>query len=520
VSPSEAAQPSARRWPPAETTIIDKRGLPVDVSGNEWRLNDHIRPTSLNWSNLKLPISDISDAMRLFIAFLIKNKRSATVSGAYSALQKLAKADACIAAAKEGGVLPYLAISQAKKLFGDADYQLHHVRAFYRWAHSQRFAPFCRNVLDKLEALVIGGNRKGHAVRSHDPKKGPLDQFEISSLMLALQAAREARAIPLEEQTALVLALATGSNPGQYASMREEDLVPLTKDGEITGWILRVPRHKKKGIYYRAAFRERRLSRWRGQIVSDLIAQNQKMAPVSIDDAARPLLRRFEPALNRGADAAEWAWHMSGAEFTYLLRAAVTRLGVLGRDGAPLRVTTRRFRYTKATQMVAAGASRVEVADALDHEGGTQNVDVYWDIHSDIVEHLDRALAMSLAPRAQAFAGLARSEIEAIRGDVKGSRRYFADKENNVFEGVGTCGSHSFCNITAPLACYTCVKFQAWMDGPHGQVLDFLLKARANREKLGLDPKIVAKEDQVIFAVANTIMRIEQIRLQEAAAND
>jgi hypothetical protein len=105
-----------------------------------------------------------------------------------------------------------------------------------------------------------------------------------------------------------------------------------------------------------------------------------------------------------------------------------------------------------------------------------------------------------------------RDESDAIRGDEKGSRRFLVDPVARRFEPVGTCGSFSFCNITAPYACYTCIKFQAWMDGPHDEVLSQLIFAREERSLQGLDPKIVGIEDQLIMAVAGVIKRIEEIR--------
>jgi hypothetical protein len=53
---------------------------------------------------------------------------------------------------------------------------------------------------------------------------------------------------------------------------------------------------------------------------------------------------------------------------------------------------------------VREGVSKREVADLLDHSD-LQSVQIYFDIKSDIVDHLDRAMAMSLGPIAQAFMG-------------------------------------------------------------------------------------------------------------------
>lgn len=387
----------------------------------------------------------------------------------------------------------------------------------YRWCRRQRFQPFTTEVEDKINDLVIGGNAKGRAVRSQDPTVGPFTTEEVANIITALKAARLEGSIPLAEQAAIILCLATGSNASQYAALRHEDLIPIIIDGLTISYILKVPRQKKGEEHLRTSFRQRKLNTFFGSIIAELCAQNIA-TPHPGDNFSRPVFRRDTPAHVRGNIEDEWLYHFSYSEFTMLLQSAIRRLGLLGRDGNPLEATTRRFRYTFASRMVNNGASRAAVADALDHTD-LQNVPVYWEIHSDIVEHLDRAMAMALAPFAQAFAGIVWEEADAVRGDEKGSRRFLVDPKARRFEPVGTCGSFSFCNITAPYACYTCIKFQAWMDGPHDEVLSQLLFAREGRSLQGLDPKIVGIEDQLIVAVAGVIKRIADIRAQSAAAN-
>ena len=316
--------------------------------------------------------------------------------------------------------------------------------------------------------------------------------------------------MPLAEQSAVWLALSTGSNPGQYACLREEDFVEEKLGGQTVAWVIRVPRHKKGHVDPRTEFRERKLHRFVGMILRDLVEQNRALHPPDRDHgAARPLFRRRQPQDTIG----DWSWHLQSSEFTDLLRRAVKLLRVRSRAGGPLKISTRRFRYSLATRLVNEGASMLAVADALDHSD-LQNVPVYFDVHSDIVEHLDRAMALALAPRAQALTKIVTSEHDAERGGSKGSRRLFGDKVREVFEPIGTCSSHSFCNVHAPLACYTCHRFQPWLDGPHDIVLDSLLKARARRVDQGLSAKLVAIEDEVIAAVADVIVRIARVREQ------
>ena len=412
-------------------------------------------------------------------------------------------------AAIAGADVPYLAFSQAREyLEKDEQYKLHYGRAMYRWCTRKGFDGFDQKVLDRIEDWKIGGNSKGRAVRSQDPDEGPLTEAEVSAITAALKTARIENTVPLREQAALAVALAFGSNSGQFASMREEDVSPMLAEDNIAGWIVAVPRHKKGETHHRSSFRKRKLNGMFGEIVHDLIRWNQEHSLG--DDDVRPLFRKVSTRQREMLDDA-WQIHITASAFNRLLKSGVASLGVLGRDGEPLKVTCRRFRYTVATRMVRNGASKAALIDVLDHSDD-QNVNVYWEIHSDIVDPLDDALSGALAPRAQALAGIIRAESDAIRGKDPASRRYLADPDTNQVEGIGNCGKFGFCGITAPTACYTCVKFQAWMDGPHLEVLEMLLRARAAREEMGLHPKMVGIEDELIAAVRSTIARIERAR--------
>jgi integrase len=400
-----------------------------------------------------------------------------------------------------------LAFSQAQTALGSSQrWQLHYERDFYRWCRDQQFPYFSADVALRLDGLVIGGNPKGEAVRSADPDEGPLDAMEVASLALALRAARIENSMPLTEQAAVWLALAFGANASQYALMREEDVDPQYLNGLLVATLVHVPRHKKGHVQPRTDFRTRKANRFVGRLLLDLIKSNEEEHPTYASDGGRPLFWRSEP-LVRGDDLHEWVWHLTANEFTLLLQKAVKRLRVLSRTGKLLHISPRRLRYSMASRMVQEGASKYAVAAALDHTD-LQHVDTYFDVASNIVDHLDRVLALELGARAQSFVKLVEKEGDAVNGDKATSRRYYADREKELFEPIGTC-SHSFlCNVSAPYGCYACPKFQAWMDGPHELVLDALIESRNRREQLGLDLRIVAIEDELIIQVADVIRRI------------
>lgn len=499
------------------SVVIDRRGLPVETSGERWSLNEPTVKLSLDWGVHAITDKELRASFERYFAWLLTTQSPMSVCNAFKFIAALTRTAAFREADEKSGEIPYLAFSEARaSLSKEQQWQLHYSRQLYRWCAAQGYRQFSTDVADKLGDIVIGGNAKGQAVRSKDPTKGPLDAQEVASLTSALRSARVNRSIPIEEQAIVWLALTTGSNAGQYASLREEDLREEKIGDQVAAYILRIPRHKKGHVQHRAEFRERRLTPFVGQVIAELIAQNQAAYPVNEDDhAARPLFRAKTLAFDHNHALAEWAWHTTRGQITNLLKRSVLHLGVLSRTGNPLCVSFRRFRYTLATRAIDNGASAYEVADVLDHSD-LQNVGVYFDVHSNIVEHLDQAMALALAPRAQAFAKLVENEASAIRGDVGGSRVYHGERERDLAEPVGTCGNHSFCNVSAaPLACYTCPMFQPWMDGPHDLVLDSLLRRREKSVEQGLNQKMIAINDHVIIEVAGVIQRIADKRAEQ-----
>lgn len=360
------------------------------------------------------------------------------------------------------------------------------------------------------------------AVRSADPDGGPLQDAEVAALANALRGARMRNALILREEVAVWLALAFGSNPEPMALLREADLSILPDpdaDENTPIYLLNIPRHKKGDASPRMQFRERRVSSEIGELIQALIVQNRTMSPPQYNDG-RPLFRRY---LERGdlpqeGSGSDYRYHYSSQEFASLLSTAVGKLAVISpRTGGLLKVTMRRLRYTFATRLVREGASPRVVAQLLDHTD-LQNVGVYFDSRSDIVERLDAAAALELGPLAQAFLGkLVRTEQDAVRGDRPSSRIYHANTKEERVDVLGTCGSFSFCGLTAPIACYTCVRFQPWLEAPHDKALSGLLAERNRRLDAVYAPSIVEIFDMTILAIADVIRRIDVVRGGEAS---
>jgi len=497
-------------------TILDRAGHQVDVSGPIWSLRSPTRVQNLDWDEVVIPSAAVLGATKEYFRNLIQRFSIGEVVGNWYALHFVWSAPSLQAACASGDEIPYRVISEVRQALGAHEqYRLHYVRKWYNWCCDQGFEGFSAEVAFEVNQLVFGGNQKGEAVQSADPEEGPLIDLEIVALNNALRASKLTGSLSLAERCSLWLCIALGSNSGPLSLLREEDLQKVAAEG-IEGMIyqLRVPRHKKRDATPRAQFKTRKLNAEIGETVEALIAQNRAEAPDD-DGYGRPLFRRQSPRTDLPANGplAEYRYHLSTNHMTRLVGEAVWKLGVTSpRTGRELKVSVRRLRYTFATRLVREGASQRVVAEALDHTD-LQNVRVYFDLKSDIVEKLDAAMALELGPLSQAFLGhIVRSEEDAVRGDRKSGRIYHADRTSRSLEALGTCGSFSFCGLTAPLACYTCVKFQPWMDAPHDKALGGLLAERQRRLDEGRDARMVTLLDNTILAIADVIKRIDGVR--------
>lgn len=504
---------------PSQGILIDRAGLPVDATGWVWELNSAGERRYLRWRAFPDCPASILDATARYFARRIKTKSPDSVRGSFETLLYLAHSPSFMSLGQGAAEMPIAVFEELKSYFEGAQFsgsgwRLHHVRHWYRSCADHGSPAFSPEVAFELDEKVVGGNKKGHAVLSLDPEEGPLVDLEITALLNALNDRRRHNSMPLDCAAALWLCVALGPNPFQMTLLRERDIEVIEEEG-VRFVQLRVPRVKKKHDAPRTAFRTRKLTAEIGEVVLSLIAENRRREALGGRETGpeTPIFMRGSERVNVAAGMAEYARHLHPSEFTALIADAVKRLGVVSvRTGRPLRVTTRRLRYTFATRLVREGASMEEVAEALDHTD-LQNVRVYFDIKSDIVESLDKAMALKLGPVAQAFLGkVVRGEAEADRGADPASRVATLDRATGRPAGLGTCGQHSFCDLLAPVACYTCSQFQPWMDGPHDKILDDLLAQRQRKQAAGMDGRMVSIHDATILAIGDVIRRVEEAR--------
>ena len=360
-----------------------------------------------------------------------------------------------------------------------------------------------------LRQLRTQGNRKGEAVLTHDPIHGPFTDMELESLHASLDRAYAGGEVDREGYLLGYLYILLGQRNVQYAALKVCDVgVAYAKDGTPV-YTLRVPRAKQRNQLSRAEFRDRVLIPQIGELLmlhsSEVRKAFQGLLPDPLDSPLFPARRRI------GDEPEGFEHHRTGQALGQELKKVLGGLRAMSeRTGQPLHITATRFRRTVATRAAVEGHGELIIAELLDHSD-TQNVGVYIEARPEIVERIDRAIAMHLAPMAQAFAGvIIDNESLATRaGDP--SSRVCDPRFDSSMKPMGSCGKHGFCGFLAPIACYTCVNFQPWLDGPHEAVLDYLIGER-DRLAVQTDLRISSVNDRTILAVAEVVRLCEARR--------
>lgn len=349
-----------------------------------------------------------------------------------------------------------------------------------------------------LRELRKPGNIKGKAVRIRDPIKGPFSEAEYTSLYKAVDAAYGKGEIPQWVAILTRLLFACGGRISQYASLKILDL--KVSEG---GYLLQLPQAKTRDVHARMHFREFELSPQTIQLLLDYI-ENLRRDGHGDDAALFPEaeVRTYEHTKRRRRKNDLFAGHCDRAYlsklFTSILQTIAPPSERLAFEAMP--VSPQRFRYTFGTRLVEEGASKAVVADRMGHTD-LQNVDNYFEASPKIVENIDKAMGASLAPLSRAFMGrLVEDEEHSTPKGAPGSRIIDFRAAPNPLGSCASCGSN--CAFKKPDACYTCFKFEPWLDAPHEKVLRRL---EAERERFAADERMAAINDDAICAVREVI---------------
>lgn len=394
----------------------------------------------------------------------------------------------------------------------EEEWKLGSIRAFLRTWVSIGYKGIPSETLLMMEKWRIKGNEKGFAVQSMCPENGPLTDIEMDGIVSGVLECYSNGKLELRDTCYAMTLAMTGRRPVQITSLKIKDLEVV--EGR---YFINFPRGKQRYGKWRSAF-------GKFPVVEDLwlLLQSQAKSVKAFfnERVAGGVPARLVPELPlfpaMGAYSATESLeellagdflHAPAAEISDAMSFVKSKVRVISeRTGSITHMNPNRFRYTLGTNLAREGKGEYVIAEALDHTD-TQNAGVYVRNIPEFVEQIDKAVALQLAPLAQAFRGvLVVNESDALRGGDPSSRICSSRG------GVGNCGSFGFCGALAPVACYTCSHFQPWLDGPHEHVLDQLISERDNVLQMTRDAKIASVNDRLILAVSDVVTRCKAIK--------
>ena len=409
-------------------------------------------------------------------------------------------------------------------LTDETEHKLGHLKSFILAWYEWNFPGVSKEVVAYLESLTLRGSIRGKAVSGRCPYSGPLTTLEQSALSAWASGAFTQNYLSLEEYTAFLSVFLTGRRMVQVRSLRYGDLISKAGKSGYEYW-LKVPRVKQKGGEFRISFRLISIVSDRYLVMKNLCLENLKflenhigkeietklqlMVPVFLQKERVLKLGSMEQFI-RDLEKRPDYLQKTEAEMSQIIRDVSKKSRAISeRTGEYVNFTSRRFRYTKGTNLSRRGIQGVLLAEALDHSD-TQNVYVYVQNTPETADHIDAVMAPLLAPLAQAFAGkLIASERDALRAIDPHSR-----VKNGHANNVGSCGTNAFC-ISGYRACYTCVNFQPWRDAPHSEVRDEILAERAEQQQAGVSQFVIESTDRLLLAVEQVIMLCKQAKADE-----
>lgn len=385
------------------------------------------------------------------------------------------------------------------------------LRGFLESWNGWRFPGVGRKAIDYLDGLTIKGNGKGVAVLTNCPYSGPYTSLEHQSLLYGLANAYEGNLLSQHDYSFLLAVSMTGRRPIQIRYLKFVDL-GFTDNYGLRTYHLDIPRAKQRGEGgFRAELKRvaickdlfDALNDQRNEVISLV---NRVVGPIDKGmESLLPLFPEYERLTGLllseipAALDSDYLHVTQQTAFALGDRLARKIVAHSERTGERLIIGFTRLRRTFATNLAAEGFGPMVIAEALDHSD-TQQVGVYSRPENETAKVVDEVMAPVLAPLAMAFAGtLVASERDAVRGSDPHSR-----VKLKVDVALGNCGNYQFC-ADGWKSCYLCKSFQPWLDGPHQQARDELLKERQKQQDAGVSQLVISASDRALLAITQVI---------------
>jgi integrase len=495
--------------------VTTRSGTKFDPRLDRWTYRDNTKTINLDFADLDIAVELLISAKRVLIWYA-ENMSPDHLTNMFVRLKHFLKSGQANTSNLSMITSNHL-INYRVSLSKNNSWYLGNLSGFLKKWHALNIPGVTDDAISFLKQLRLEGNLKGEAVSTMDVLDGPFSDIELGAIHDSIGRAFEDGVIGLGDYILVLLFMALGPRPIQYASLKVCDVgMSQTKDGTAL-YTLNIPRAKQREKLSRSAFNQRVLIPQIGEkLVEHVTRVRAQFSGILPDLNSAPV---FPAKRSHKNEPQGFEYHQTAHTLGVRLRDILNKLNIVSeRTGETLHITATRFRRTLGTRAAMEGHGELVIAELLDHSD-TQNVGVYVQATPEIVERIDRAMALHLAPLAQAFAGvIIKNESEALRRDDPASR-ICDPRFEPTMKPMGNCGQHGFCGQLAPISCYTFRTFQPWLDGPHEAVLNHLVSER-ERLMMATDARIASINDRTILAVAEVVRRCEEIRSEMSEAEN
>lgn len=415
---------------------------------------------------------------------------------------------------------PIQFISLKQKLGKGREWHISKLRTFFRFWYRSGLWGISDEFISATDKLVFSGGPKGRPVKEKCPVAGPYTPIEMQGIITGINNAFSNRELEITPYLATFLLAQMGVRRRQAVQLVFGDF--KSQNGKFS---VNMPRAKQRGADHREEFTNFSISEdlytaimlQKQYVIDKLSIRHPDIEAVSDFLPVFPRFEEFQEQDIHSESDITPGHHLTRNSFAELLHLTERVINVHSeRTGMPLNLTSARFRRTVGTDLARDGHGVSVIANRLDHND-YQHAGVYTESSAEFATRIDMRIGKALAPMAQAFAGvIVKSEESALRGRDPRSRVRNQNGEANI----GNCGEFGFCGAHAPVACYTCTRFQPWLDAPHEEVLIELYEERDETLAMTGDETIAGILDRQILAVEDVINRCAEIKKNAGREED
>lgn len=484
-----------------------KDGYSFALNANKWTLNKDVT-VSFQKEVLNLE-GDTQSGFRRSLARYAEESSAKHTLNMYHRFQRMVRDTGC-KSIDENVIRNWRAMLDAEH-----EWYLGALRGFLISWYDYGYEGISSQVVKVLEGMRLSGNQKGVAIANRCPDTGALTQNEQVAICNELIRLFSEGQISLACYSYLITLQATARRAVQLRQLKAKDLIKEKCSRTKTiNFYLNIPRAKQRGIGFREAFKRLSITeelyltllnlvhhdnkKLSGMLKYKLSQKQEDLTPLFIDWAA------IEKVFNDNSEAVlseplleSDILHLSTNQLRdgFMRQVNILNQAISERTGDIIRLSARRFRRTRGTNLGRKGVSAFIIAEALD-QSDTQNVIVYTENTADTVAYVDKAIGKQLAHFAKVFKGKIIVDVaDGERGNDPTAR--IPNKDNEV---VGACGTNDFC-IKGYEACYLCEKFRPLHDAPHEKFLNSLYVEKDARLKATKSEQYASTKDTLILAV-------------------